>query len=254
MTENSAIHPTSIVHPGASLGQGVQIGPYTIINDGVTIGKNSTVGSHCEIGIKSDLAKENILSIGENSIIRSHSIFYSGSRFGNSLTTGHRVTVRENTFAGANLQIGTLSDLQGDCSIGNYVRFHSNVHIGKGSVIEDFVWIFPYVVLTNDPHPPSEVRLGVTIKKYAVVATMSTILPGVIIGEGALIGAHSLVNHDVPQNSIAAGVPSKNLGLTQKIMLRGVTDQKAYPWRGHFHRGYPEEIVAAWNEELDASK
>ena len=47
------------------------------------------------------------------------------------IKTGHRVTVREGVKAGSDLQIGTLTDLQGDCTIGNYVRMHSNVHVGK---------------------------------------------------------------------------------------------------------------------------
>ena len=53
--------------------------------------------------------------IGDNSLIRSKSIFYVGSTFGPKLLTGHRVTVREGVKAGKNLQIGTLTDIQGDC-------------------------------------------------------------------------------------------------------------------------------------------
>lgn len=66
--------------------------------------------------------------------------------------------------AGKNLQIGTLSDLQGHCEIGDYVRLHSNVHIK--SVPGNFVWIFPYVVLTNDPYPPSDSLVGVTVQDF----------------------------------------------------------------------------------------
>jgi UDP-3-O-[3-hydroxymyristoyl] glucosamine N-acyltransferase len=69
-----------------------------------------------------------------------------------------------------------LSDLQGHCEIGDYVRFHSNVHIGQKSKIGNFVWIFPYVVLTNDPYPPSNNLVGVTVHDFAAIATMSVIL------------------------------------------------------------------------------
>jgi UDP-3-O-[3-hydroxymyristoyl] glucosamine N-acyltransferase len=47
------------------------------------------------------------------------------------MVTGHHVIVRENTVAGLVFQIGTLSEIQGDCSIGDYVRFQSNIFVGK---------------------------------------------------------------------------------------------------------------------------
>ena len=244
------IHPTSLISEGAVLGSNVSVGPFSIIHEGVTIGDGSSIGSHCEIGVFSNLASEKTLVIGKESEIRSHSIIYIGSRFGNSFTTGHRVTIRENTNAGINFQVGTLGDIQGDCTIGDYVRFHSNVHVGKSSRIGNFVWIFPYVVLTNDPHPPSDVCNGVTIGDYSVIATMSTILPGIKISEGALIGAHSLVNRDVASNTIVAGVPAKTLGSTSRIKLTRSPKEAAYPWRKHFYRGYPEEITAEWKAEI----
>jgi len=251
MTEgNEMIHHTALVSDGAILGTNVTIGPFSIIHDGVTIGNGSSIGSHCEIGVFSDLASEKTLIIGVNSNIRSHSIFYIGSKFGKSLTTGHRVTIRENTIAGDDFQVGTLSDIQGDCTIGDYVRIHSNVHVGKSSKIGNFVWIFPYVVLTNDPHPPSEVRIGVNIGDFSVIATMSTILPGINIAKGALVGAHSLVNRDVASDTIVAGVPAKTIGLTSRIKLSNSPEESAYPWRRHFHRGYPLEITSEWLTEI----
>jgi acetyltransferase-like isoleucine patch superfamily enzyme len=245
------IHPTAIVSEKAVLGSDVTIGPFTIVHEGVTIGKGSTIGSHCEIGLISDSSGAQALSIGDDSNIRSHSIFYLGSSFGDGLITGHRVTVRESTRAGKNLQIGTLSDIQGDCTFGDYVRLHSNVHIGKGSTIGNFVWIFPYVVLTNDPHPPSETCVGVTIEDFAVLATMSTILPGIKISTGALVGAHSLVNRDVAPDTIVVGVPAKPVGPTNKIKLSSAPGEAAYPWRKHFHKGYPFEVITQWELEND---
>lgn len=243
------IHPTALISEGANLGSNVSVGPFSIIHDGVKIGSGSKIGSHCDIGVFSNMASENTLVIGEDSHIRSHSILYIGSSFGRALTTGHRVTIRENTISGINFQVGTLGDIQGDCVIGDYVRLHSNVHVGKSSKIGNFVWIFPFVVLTNDPHPPSDVCKGVTIGDFAVIATMSTILPGIHISEGALVGAQSLVNRDVSPDTIVAGVPAKVIGLTSRIKLTNPPGADAYPWRRHFHRGYPEEIVAEWKAE-----
>lgn len=240
------IHPTAIVSTKANLGENVSVGPFTIIHDNVIIGNNTKIESHCEIGHHAPSAADDPLVIGEASLIRSHSIFYQGSTFGDGLITGHRVTVREKTTAGKNFQIGTLGDIQGHCEIGDYVRFHSNVHIGQHSHIGNFVWIFPYVVLTNDPHPPSDVMMGVTIEDFVAIATMSIVLPGVTVGNGALIAAHSSVSRDVEPDTVVGGAPAKFICETSKIKLKDGSNSTAYPWRKHFHRGYPEEVVVEW--------
>lgn len=245
----SAIHPTAIVSGKAKLGDNVTVGAFSIIHDNVEIGAGTVIGSHCEIGCPNPLASGRKLSIGAGSLIRSHSVFYEGSSFGDRLVTGHRVTVRELTEAGENLQIGTLGDIQGHCKIGNYVRFHSNVHIGQKSVIGNCVWIFPYVVLTNDPHPPSEVLIGCEVADFAVIATMSVVLPGVKIASHTLIGAHSLVNRNVREGMVVSGNPAKEVCSVRDVRLKDGTDRPAYPWLKHFTRGYPEHLVAAWESQ-----
>jgi len=243
------IHPTAIISAGARIGAGVRIGPYTIIHENVEIGENTEIGSHCEIGCPTRLSDGRTLKIGKDSLIRSHSIFYEGSEFGEQLVTGHRVTVRELTIAGLNLQIGTLSDVQGNCRIGDYVRLHSNVHVGQRSAIGNFVWLFPYVVLTNDPHPPSDVCIGAKISDYAAIATMSVILPGVTVGERSLVAAHSCVKADVASDTVVGGSPARFLCATSRIRLQDGTERNAYPWTAHFHRGYPEAMVKRWTEQ-----
>jgi acetyltransferase-like isoleucine patch superfamily enzyme len=242
----SDIHPTAIVSPGAILGENVKIDPFAIIHGNVRIGDNTYIGSHCEMGLSTSLGDGSPLVIGRQSTIRSHSIFYESSTFGDQLTTGHRVTVREGTHAGCNLQIGTLSDIQGSCTIGDYVRMHSNVHIGKQSAIQDFVWLFPYVVLTNDPTPPSETLQGVTVQSFAVIATSSILLPGITIGQGALVAASACVSKSVDADTIVGGVPAKVIGHTSAIRLKDGSNRAAYPWTTHFHRGYPPEVINDW--------
>lgn len=240
------IHPTALVSERAKIHSSVKVGPYSIIHDNVEIGEETVIGSNCEIGIHTPLGDGSPLKIGASSTIRSHSIFYESSSFGSRLTTGHRVTVRELTHSGDGFQIGTLGDVQGHCKIGEYVKFHSNVHVGQHTEIENYVWVFPYVVFTNDPHPPSEVMQGVKVKSFAAIATMSTILPGVTIGEGALIGACSAVTRDVGDHRIAVGNPATDRGETSKIKLRDGSGRSAYPWKYHFQRGYPEDVVEQW--------
>jgi acyl-[acyl carrier protein]--UDP-N-acetylglucosamine O-acyltransferase len=240
----------SVIHPKAKIADDVEIGPFSIVHGNVEIHSGVKIGAYCELGVPTDLSDGSPLQIGRKSIIRSHSVFYESSSFGDELKTGHRVTVREHTVAGKNLQIGTLSDIQGDCRIGDYVRLHSNVHVGKKSVIADFVWIFPYAVLTNDPTPPSHTLIGASLGSYSVIATMSVVLPGVKIGEHALVAACACVGKDVPAYSVAAGVPARIVGHVSDIKLKNFPDESAYPWPRHFRRGYPDDVIDDWKVQF----
>ena len=125
---------------------------------------------------------------------------------------------------------------------------HSKIHMGKGTKIGNFVWVFPCVVLTNDPCPPSNLFFGVTIEDYAVIAAKALILPGVNIGTHSLVGAHSLVKNDVLPYQVVAGYPARRICDTSTIKLKDGSGGNAYPWPRHFHRGYPKCVVDEWVE------
>lgn len=234
-----------IIYEGVKVGENVKIGRGTIIYPNVEIGDNSYIGPYCTIGEPTGSYYKNNehtflkTVIKSNSIIRSYSVIYEGVTIGEHFQTGHRVTIREKTEIGDHCSIGTLCDLQGKLTIGNYVRLHSNVHVGQESIIEDYVWIYPYVVLTNDPYPPMGNLKGVRIRKYAQVATSSVILPGVEIGEDALIGAGTVVRKDVDPERVVVGVPGKDICSVQD--LRDENGNQIYPWRDYLkdYRGYP---------------
>jgi acyl-[acyl carrier protein]--UDP-N-acetylglucosamine O-acyltransferase len=240
------IHPDARVSPDAQIDErGVKIGPFTVVYAGVEIGAGTVIDSHCVIG-RPVAGNDSRLVLGENSLVRSHSVFYQGSSFGPGLRTGHNVTVREGISAGTALQIGTSCDFQGYTEIGDYVRTHSGVFVAHESKIGDFVWLFPRVVLTSDPHPPSDGNLaGVVVEDYAAIAAMATVLPGVRVGTRSLVASHALVNRDVEPDTIVAGVPAKLLGSTLDVQLRDGSGP-AYPWMRHFHRGYPDAVVEQW--------
>jgi serine acetyltransferase len=58
----------------------------------------------------------------------------------------------------------------------------------------------------------------------------------------------SLVKGDVPPDSIYVGNPGKVVGSTSRIKLKN--GEPAYPWRRHFHRGYPDDVVRTWKAEF----
>lgn len=240
---------SSIISNKAKIDKNVRIGNFCTIHENVEINENTIIEDYCTIGYPSRLSEGTKLVIGKNSLIRSYSLFYEGSNFGDNLVTGHRVTVREKTMAGENLQIGTLCDIQGYCEIGDYVRLHSNVHIGQKSKIHNFVWIFPYTVLTNDPHPPSDGYLsGVEVYDYAVICTMCCVLPGIKVGKHSLVGAHSQVTKDVDEKTVVVGVPARKKCMVYDIKFRDGSEKSVYPWPRHFHRGYPDHIIQRWKD------
>ncbi len=249
--KNVEIGSGVIIKDDVVIGDNVKIDDYARILNGVTIGANSYIGAFTtlgEPGIYKPCSTIGRTFIGENALIRSYSIIYHSNQIGNNFQTGHRVSIREKSEIGNNVRIGTVSDIQGHCKIGNYVNFHSNVHIGQKSVIEDFVWIFPYVVLTNDPTPPSNEMLGVTIKKFAAIATGTVVLPGIIVGEDALVGANTVVSKNVDDKTIVVGNPMKVIGDVGKIKNK-VTGKSAYPWKFNFDRGMPWEGIGFENWE-----
>lgn len=241
MTINSNVHKTAIVE--AELDPSVSVGAFSIIGRNANIGPRTVIGSHCVVGENSVP-----VTIGADSILRSHTVIYGGSTYGDGLETGHHATLREGVTAGINLRVGTLSDLQGDVQLGDYVRLHSNVHVGKFSSIGDFVWIFPYTVLTNDPHPPSEVGLsGPTIGSYSIIGAQCCVLPSVEVGRGAMIGAGSVVVKNVRGGFLAIGSPAKEIKpLTDVLSPSG---EKLYPWTMRYTKGFPSEVVERWRVE-----
>jgi len=249
MKNYSGIHPTALIGENVSIGEGVSIGPRSIVYDNVELGDNCVVGADVTLGEPTaaihadpDNYENPPLVIGAGAHIRSASILYAGSTFGPRLETGHRVTIRENTKTGENFRVGTVSDIQGHCEFGDFVRLHSNVHIGQQSRIGNYVWIFPYVVLTNDPHPPSDLLVGCVVEDFAVIATMSVILPGVRIAKDALIGAGSIVLEDVGEEDVIVGNPGKRVASVRDIKSKQ-DDTAVYPWRYHFDRGMPWEDI-----------
>lgn len=150
-------------------------------------------------------------TIGPNSIIRAGSTIFSSVNTGRSFKTGHNVMIRENTHIGDNVLIGTNVIIDGNVKIGNNVSIQGNVYIPTNVLIEDNVFIGPCAVLANDKYPirkKYELK-GPVLRKGASIGANSTLLPGVEIGEGAMVAAGALVTKDVPPLKLALGVPAK---------------------------------------------
>ncbi len=123
--------------------------------------------------------------------------------------------IREENEIGDRVSIGTGSIVEHHVKIGHGVRIHSQVFVPEFSILEDGCWLGPNVVLTNALHPlcprVKECLKGATIRAGARIGANATLLPDIEIGQGALVGAGSVVVRDVGAGSVVAGNPARKV-------------------------------------------
>jgi len=184
----------------------------------VIIGKNVKIGEFVIIGEPPRGYKDGELTttIGDNCIIRSHSVIYAGNKIGDNFQIGHGVNIRELNEIGNDVSIGTHSIIEHHIKIEDRVRIHSNVFIPEYSYLKKGCWIGPCVTITNVLHPlcekAKECLKGAIIGENTKVGANVTILPDIKIGNNCLIGAGSLVTKSLLEdNCVYAGISSKKI-------------------------------------------
>jgi acetyltransferase-like isoleucine patch superfamily enzyme len=124
---------------------------------------------------------------------------------------------------GDDTKIGAFVEIQKNARIGKRCKISSHSFICEGVVIEDNVFIGHGVMFINDSYPRATAIDGrlqtekdwkvepTVIREGASIGTGATILSKVNVGENSIVGAGSVVTHDVPANAIAVGCPAKVL-------------------------------------------
>ena len=141
----------------------------------------------------------------------------------------HYCHVLRNTKIGQNCIIGQNCMIGPGVTIGNGCKFQNNVSVYTGVTIEDDVFCGPSCVFTNVYNPRAFIERKqefrpTLVKRGATIGANATIICGTTVGRYALIAAGAVVNSDVPDYAIVAGVPAKQIGWTCKC---GTTLAKA---------------------------
>lgn len=147
------------------------------------------------------------------------------AKIGDNVKIWHFAYVGENTEIGDNVKIGSLAHVDYDVKIGSNTMIEGLVYIPPLSRIGKNVFIGPSASLTNDPFPPSEKLIGVTINDNAIIGSKAVIKAGVTVGENSVVAMGAVVTKDVPPNTVVGGVPAKIMYSKEEY------DKKQLDWK-----------------------
>lgn len=215
--ENVVIQDDVVIEEGVKVGnnvviyQGCFIGHHTQIGDNAVIGKQPTPALTSTVKIKEPLPPTRI---GPYCIIGTSAIIYAGTIIGEKTMIADLASVRENCQIGDCVIVGRGVVIDNDVKIGNYVKLQSLAYICALTTIEDFAFIAPCVVTTNDnfmgrTEERFKYKGGAYIEFGARVGANSIILPNIRIGREAFVAAGSIVTRDVPPYKLVMGIPAR---------------------------------------------
>lgn len=204
-----------MIHPNVEVGEGTVIHPDAIVGEpprGREPGDLKT-------------------TIGSGGVIRSGTVIYAGTVIGERFNSGHGALIREDNVIGDDCSVGTNAVLEVGNRVGCGTRIHSGCFL-EHTTLGARVFLGPNVVFTDDPHPICprylECVLGATVEDDVSIGANATILPGIRVGAGSLIGAGSVVTRNVDPGMVMAGNPA--------VRIKAVTDLVCF--KGYFERPY----------------
>ena len=207
-----------MIHPNVSIGEG------TYVHEGAIVGEAPRGKQPGELKTV----------IGAGGVIRSGTVIYAGTVIGDRFNSGHGALVREDNVIGDDCSVGTNAVLEAGNRIGSGTRIHSGCFLEHVTLVAR-VFLGPHVVFTDDPHPMCprylDCVLGATVEDDVSIGANVTLLPGIRIGAGSLIGAGSVVTKSVEAGIVVAGNPAVRVkDVDQLVCFKGYFE-RPYVWR-----------------------
>ncbi len=212
-----------IINTGVIVGEESEIGNNVVVYSGTKIGKSCKIGDNCVIGKQPSKAKLSAttkakiyppLRIGSYVTVGACSVIYAGSIIADEVYIADLVSIREEVIVGPLTIIGRGVAIENKVKIGKKVKIETEVYVTGLSIVEDYCFIAPGVMFSNDNFAGrTDERFkhfkGVHMKRGPRIGVNSTVLPGIMIGEDAFVAGGSVVTKDVSPRIIVAGVPAK---------------------------------------------
>jgi acetyltransferase-like isoleucine patch superfamily enzyme len=214
-----------VIEKNVEIGSNCVLGHNVIIHEGTKIGNNTRVDDNTVIGKQPLRSKRSIFKspktyepalIGEDCLIGAQVVIYVGCEISANVLIADSAAVREDVKIGEFTIIGRSCTVENFTTIGKKCKLETNSYITAYSTIEDYCFIAPGVVTTNDNYlGRTEERFkhfkGVIIRKGGRIGGGAVILPGIEIGVDAVIAAGAVVTKNVPAKKIYIGAPAKEL-------------------------------------------
>lgn len=184
----------------------------------VRLGKNVLIEDFSVIGYPPKGAAPGELEtvIGDNTVIRSHTVIYAGTKIGAGCHIGHGTLIREHTEIGNKSSLGGHCYIEHHCKLGDNVRIQGKTGLAEYTICEDNVWIGPCVITTNTLHPTctraKECLHGPILREGCIIAAQVSIAPDVEIGRNAFVGLGAVVMRSVPDGAAVLGNPARKVG------------------------------------------
>ena len=202
----SEIAETAVVYPGTVIGEGCKILDYAVVGKQPTLSPRSTAK-------REELPP---LELGAGTIVSTGAVVFAGTTLGERAIVGDQACVRERCTIGDDVVIGRDSLVENATPVGALTKIQAHAYITAYSLLEDYVFIAPCVVTTNDnfmgrTEKRHDLVKGPTIRRGARIGGGAVLLPGIEVGEEAFVGAGAVVLRDVPARALVVGSPARQI-------------------------------------------
>jgi len=212
-----------VIGQDAVLEDGVRLGSHTVIHPRTRVGAGSLVGDHTILGKLPTTASTSTLkaagelpplTMGPGCTVGALAVVYAGTVLAEEVFVADLASIRERCRLDRRVIVGRGVTVENDVTIGESTKLQAEVYITALSTLEDHIFVAPAVATTNDNYLARteerfKHRKGCVLRSGCRIGGGAVLLPGVEVGEEAVVGAGSVVTRAVPAMKVAYGVPAR---------------------------------------------